>query len=163
MQLRSTLIVAVLLATLTACGGNTIQLPIDTSLGRLVRIDKKESVATDERTVSAAAGKILYLLSFEGKSEISYEGDEKNALHAVSLVDGKGTEFNYVFAGSPNNEGTLSKKEWRYNGQLNAKDGQWIFQGVLSVPPAKMVLAYEVPKDSSDLSLKNGEQKHAID
>lgn len=150
------------LAFLISCAGNKVNLPIDTSLGKLVRIEQKENFATDERSVSAEEGKVLYLLNFEGKNEISYEGGQQDALQGFPLVDAKGTEFRTVFAGSPTGTGALSNKDWRYNGQLKGQNGRFVFVGALSIPAGKVTLVYSVPKGVSGLSLKDGERKHAI-
>lgn len=147
---------------LTSCAGNKVNLPIDTSLGKLVRIEQKDSFATDERSISAEDGKVLYLLNFEGKNEISYEGGEQDALQAFPLVDAKGAEFRTVFAGSPTATGALANKDWRYNGQLQGKNGRFVFVGALSIPTGKITLVYSVPKDAASLSLKDGERRHAI-
>lgn len=147
---------------LIACAGNKVNLPIDTSLGKLVRIDQKASVATDEKSISAEDGKVLYLLNFEGKNEVSYEGGAQDALGAFPLVDSKGGEFSSVFAGSPTSSGALSNKDWRYNGQLQGKNGKFVFVGALSVPTGKITLVYSVPKGASGLSLKDGDRKHVI-
>jgi hypothetical protein len=147
---------------LIACAGAKVNLPIDTSLGKLVRIDQKASVATDEKSLSAEDGKVLYLLSFEGKNEVSYEGGEQDALRAFPLIDSKGTEFSPVFAGSPASGDKLSNKDWRYNGQLQGKNGKFVFVGALSVPTGKITLVYSVPKGASGLSLKDGDRKHVI-
>ena len=148
---------------LISCAGSRVRLPIKTSLGNLVSIEKKDSVTTDERTISAEAGKVLYLLSFEGKSEITYEGAEREALQTLTISDSKGTEFAPVYSGSPTNTGTLSGKDWRYNGALKPQNGKFVFAGVLSVPSGKIALVYSVPRDASDLSLKDGKEKHPID
>src|SRR5688500_15262375 len=132
MHWKLLLTAVLILAMLSACGGNKVRLPIETSLGNLVRIETRDGVTTDERTISAEAGKVLYLLSFEGKSEITYEGAEKEVL--LTIIDSKGTEFNPVFAGSPTNTGTLSSKEWKYNGALKPKEGKCVIALVLSVP-----------------------------
>jgi hypothetical protein len=145
-----------------SCTGNKVKLPIETSLGKLVRIEQKESVVTDERSVTAEAGKVLYLLSFEGKSEIPYEGVQNEGLRSFTLVDAQGTEFSPVFSGSPTDAGKLSNKEWRYNGQMKGQNGKFVFVGTLSVPTAKIALVYSVPKDASGLSLKDGASKHEI-
>lgn len=149
-------------ALLIACAGSKVKLPIDTSLGKLARIEQKDNVATDERSVSAEDGKVLYLLNFEGKNEISYEGGEQDTLQAFPLVDAKGTEFRTVFAGSPTDTGALSNKDWHYNGQLQGKNGKFVFVGALSVPTGKLTLVYSVPKGTSGLSLKDGDRRHAI-
>jgi len=147
---------------LASCAGNKVNLPIDTTLGKLMRIEQKETVATDERVISAEAGKVLHLLHFEGKNEISYEGGNQDALRGFPLVDAKGTEFTPTYAGSPTDSGALSNKDWRYNGQLQGKNGKFVFVGALSVPRGKITLVYSVPKGASGLSLKDGDRKHAI-
>jgi hypothetical protein len=147
---------------LAACSSNSVKLPIETSLGKLVRIEQKDNVATDERSISAEAGKVLYLLSFEGKSEIPYQGVQNEGLKSFTLVDSNGTEFSPVFTGSPTNAGPLSDKELRYNGELKGQNGKFVFVGTLSVPSGKIALVYSVPKDASGLSLKDGERRHVI-
>ena len=147
---------------LIACTGNKVTLPIDTSLGKLVSIDQKDNVATDEKSLAAEDGKVLYLLNFEGKNEISYEGGDQNVLKAFSLIDAKGTEIPPVYSGSPAGAGKLSDKDWKYNGRLQGKDGKFVFVGTLSIPTGKLTLVYPVPKGASGLSLKDGERKHVI-
>lgn len=159
--MRNRILVLVLIV-LGSCGGNKVKLPIDTTLGKLVRIEEKEKVATDDESISTEAGKVLYVLSFEGKNELTYEGGERDALRAFPLVDSKGTEFNSIFAGSPNNTGALSNKDWRFNGQLQGRNGKFVFVGALSIPTGKLTVVYSVPKDAASLSLKDGDRKHAI-
>jgi hypothetical protein len=154
--------VILLAVSLMSCTGNRVKLPIETSLGKLVRLEQKDSVVTDERSISAEAGKVLYLLSFEGKSEIPYEGAQNEGLRSFALVDANGTEFTPVFSGSPTNAGKLSAEQWRYNGELKGQNGKFVFVGTLSVPAGKIALVYSVPKDASGLFLKDGERKHAI-
>lgn len=156
------LIPVLLLILLVSCAGNKVKLPIDTSLGKLVRIEQKDKVATVDQPISAEDRKVLYILNFEGKSEITYEGGEQDALRAFPLVDSKGTEFNSIFAGSPTNTGALSNKDWRYNGQLQGRNGKFVFVGALSIPAGKLTVVYSVPKDVAGLSLKDGERRHAI-
>jgi len=156
------LMLALLVVVLVSCGTNKVNLPIDTSLGKLVRIEQKEKVATDDESISAEGGKVLYVLSFEGKNELTYEGGEQDALRAFPLVDSKGTEFNSIFAGSPTNTGALSNKDWRFNGQLQGRNGKFVFVGVLSIPTGKLTVVYSVPKDAGGLSLKDGERRHAV-
>ena len=156
------LLIIFLLVFLISCTGSKVNLPIETSLGKLVRIEQKDKVATDEQPISAEGGKVLYILSFEGKNELTYEGGEQDALRAFPLVDSKGTEFNSIFAGSPTNTGALSNKDWRFNGQLQGRNGKFVFVGALSIPSGKLMVVYSVPKDAGGLSLKDGERRHPI-
>ena len=147
---------------LVSCAGNKVKLPIDTALGNLIRVEQKDTVATDEQPISAEAGKVLYILSFEGKNGLTYEGGEQDALQAFPLVDAKGTEFRAVFEGSPTDKGALSNKDWHYNGRLQGKNGKFVFVGTLTIPTSKITLVYSVPKDAAGLTLKDGERRHAI-
>lgn len=105
---------------------------------------------------------VLYLLSFEGKKEVAYEGSETDALQTFPLTDSRGREFIAVFAGSPTKDGALSQKEWKYSGQLEGRDGKWVFVGTLLLPEPKLTLIYAVPKNASGLTLKDRERRHQI-
>lgn len=147
---------------LISCAGNKVKLPIETSLGSLVRVEKKSSVATDEQTISSEAGQVLYVLSFEGKNEIRYEGGKKDPIQTYALVDSNGKETTPLYAATPIEGDKLSNKDWHYDGQLHGTGGGFSFVGVLRFSQPKVTLVYRLPSDVSGLALKDGERRHSI-
>ena len=179
MNRLTTSIFTLLLLLLVSCGGNKMKslsegttkrtptsngAPIRTSIGDLARIEKKDSVETNEEKIVPKAEEVLYLLTFEGKSEITYDGTtQRDGPNRILLIDPTGKEYVSEFAGTPAKDGTLSNKEWRYNGGMTAVNGKFVFAGTLSLPEPRVALVYLIPKDVSSLSLKDGDQKHSID
>lgn len=147
---------------LTSCAGGP-KLPLKTSLGDLIQIEKKTSIQTSDGNIDAKTDELLYLLSFEGKKELAFEGNaEADGPKAFRLIDSKGTSYVPAFAGTPTGEGVISDKEWKYSGGLTGRDGKWVFSGTLEFPAPKISLVYKVPKDASGLKLKDGNESHAI-
>ena len=145
------------------------KLPIKTSLGDLMKIEKWDKLTTDEGIISPNSEEIVYVLSFECKN-LEFEEieilDAANVLPKLvnrTLVDSKGNEFTLVFFGSPTGEGALSNKEIRFDGALRPKNGKWFFTGKLIVPESKLALVYVVPKNALGLALKDGEKKYRIE
>ena len=168
-----------------------VKLPIDTSLGSLTKIEKKDKVNTNKDAVTPKSGEVVYVLSFEGRKEydvknvavpelISLTGglsDASNisftdfALTAaprmgsilnMPLVDTSGKEFAPSFFGSPQSDGSITNATVRFDGQVTGKDGKpWVLTGKLRFPDGKVTVVYVVPEDSN-LSLKDGAQKHSI-
>jgi hypothetical protein len=174
------LISTLLLLLLVSCGGNKMSslssgpsekrtptsngAPIKTSIGDLARIEKKESLETSDNKIVPKAEEVLYLLTFEGKSEITYEGKtQQDGPNRILLIDANGKEYASAFAGTPGKDGTLSNKEWRYNGPMKAVNGRFVFAGTMTLPEPRIALVYLIPKDITGLSLKDGDQKHSID
>jgi hypothetical protein len=152
---RAAIVICVSLVFLVSC--SRTQPPVETSLGKLVRIEKVNRVVTDERAVSPAAGEVLYLLSFEGKKEIAVPPGLE-----LALVDSAGTERLRVYAGSPTREGILTKKQWIYNGSLTGQQGKLVFTGTISLPEPRVTLVYSVPSGAAGWVLKDGERKHPV-
>jgi hypothetical protein len=148
-------LIAISLSLYASCAKNA-----KTTLGDLVRVEKKEQVVTDESgTIKAKAGEILYLLNFEGKKEIRCGPDSKSG----SLVDSTGREYLPVFMGSPKDDGTLANKEWLFSGTMTAiEDGKFTFAGTATLPEPKAVFVYAVPKNASGLGLKDGDQTYPV-
>lgn len=168
-----------------------VSLPINTSLGSLTKIEKKDKVSTNKDAVAPKAGEVVYALSFEGKkehevkdvaapelisltgglgdaSEITFTNFALSAAPAMGsvvnmpLVDSSGKEFAPSFFGSPQSDGTISNKNVTFNGIVTGKDGKpWVRTGKLDFPDGKVTVVYVVP-ESASLSLKDGAQKHAI-
>lgn len=143
-----------------------VTLPIKTSLGELVKVENKDSVATNEQTISPKSEEVIYILSFEGKKEIEVKevaASESMKLLDLPLVDSNGKEFAPVFAGSPTKEGPLSNKDIKLDGEMTGKDGKWwVSTGKITLPDSKLTLVYVVPKNASGLALKDGSQAHPI-
>ena len=163
MNTRTTLLIfTVAVLALGSCAEGP-RLPVKTSLGDLVRIEKKTSIQTSDGNIDAKTDELLYLLSFEGKKELAFEGKaEAEGPKTFRLIDSKGTSYGPAFAGTPTAEGVISDKEWKYNGGLTGRDGKWVFTGALEFPDPKISLVYKVPKDASGLKLKDGNETHAI-
>ena len=185
----STLISAVLLLFVSC--SSKVNLPINTSLGNLSKIEKKDQVKTNKDAVAPKSGEIVYVLSFEGKkehevkdvaapelvsltgglsdaSEITFTNFTVSAAPAMGsivnmpLVDSSGKEFAPSFFGSPQSDGSISNKNITFNGLVTGKDGKpWVRTGRLDFPDGKVTVVYVVPENAS-LSLKDGAQKHAI-
>jgi hypothetical protein len=173
----------------SACG-RKVTLPVNTSLGSLTKIEKKDSVVTNKDPVTPKSGEVVYALSFEGKkehevkdvpapgltsltgglsdaSEISFTNftvsmAPMGSIFDMPLVDASGKEFAPSFFGSPQSDGSFSNKNITFNGKVTGKDGKpWVRNGRFDFPDGKVTLIYVVPANGS-LSLKDGAQKHAI-
>lgn len=181
----------VLTLLLSVSCSSKVNLPINTSLGNLTKIEKKNKVNTNKDAVTPKSGEVVYVLSFEGKKEhdvkdvavpelISLTGGLSDASDitltdfAVSaapgmgsalnmpLVDSSGKEFAPAFFGSAQSDGTISNTGIRFNGQVTGKDGKpWVRTGKLGFPDGKVTVVYVGPENSS-FSLKDGAEKHSI-
>lgn len=181
----------VLMLSLCASCARKVSLPIKTSLGDLTKIEKKNNVSTNKDPVTPKPGEVIYVLSFEGKKDrevkdvavpelinltggLSDNSDIRLENFAVSagsgmasalnlpLADSSGKEFVPVFFGTPNTEGVISNNGARFNGHVTGRDGKpWVTTGKFDFPDAKVTVVYVVP-ESATLSLKDGEQKHAL-
>jgi hypothetical protein len=155
---------ALLLLTGFACA-KKINLPIKTSLGNLVKIEKKDKVPTDKETVAAKADEDLYILNFEGQKEIVLNDvpvSDAYKLAQFPLVDSTGKSFVSVFVGGPAKDGALSADKVSLSGNMTGKDGKfWVTGGKLVFPEAKVTLVYVVPKNAS-LTFKDGGQQYPI-
>jgi hypothetical protein len=160
-------------------------------LGDLTKIEKKNNVSTNKDPITPKSGEAIYVLSFEGKkdrevkdvavpelisltgglsdnSDISLDNFNVSAGSGMAsalnlpLVDASGKEFAPVFFGTPNTDGVISNIGARINGHVTGRDGKpWLTTGKFDFPEAKVTVVYVVP-ESATLSLKDGEQKHAI-
>jgi hypothetical protein len=185
----STFVSAALL--LFASCSSKMKLPVDTSLGNLTNIEKKDKVNTNKDAVTPKSGEVVYVLSFEGKKEhevkdvavpelISLTGGLSDAsditftdfaltaaprmgsILNMPLVDSSGKEFAPSFFGSPQSDGSITNANVRFNGHVTGKDGKpWVRTGKLVFPDGKVTVVYVVPENSS-FSLKDGAQKHSI-
>lgn len=155
---------ALLLLTGFACA-KKINLPIKTSLGNLVKIEKKDKVPTDKETVAAKADEDLYILNFEGQKEIVLSDvsvSDAYKLAQFPLVDATGKSFVSVFVGGPAKDGALSGDKVSLSGNMTGKDGKfWVTGGKLEFPEAKVTLVYIVPRNAS-LTFKDGGQQYPI-
>ena len=155
---------------------NKETLPIKTSLGDLVKIENKDEVKTVNetilkpevnKTILPKPEEVIYVLSFEGKTKIEYEGikssDPSELLH-FPLVDSNGKKFIPVFVGSTAKEGVLSNQGIWYSekSKWDGKKAVPTGEGEIILPEPKLTLVYIVPKDASGLALKDGGQQHPI-
>jgi hypothetical protein len=130
-----------------------------TSIGDLMSIEKKPSVETNEKKIEAKGDEALYLLTFEGKNEIAFEGKpEADGPNRIQLADSNGTKFTPEFAGTPTDKGTISNADWKYNGPMKGAGGKWVFSGKVTLPSSKIVLIYLVPQAATALTLHDGDQ-----
>ncbi|MCI0489954.1 MAG: hypothetical protein L0229_25455 [Blastocatellia bacterium] len=137
--------------------------PVKTSLGDLVKVEKKQEVVTDSQsagTIKPKSGRALYVLSFEGKSEVPYETGSDDY---YPLLDSSGQKFPPIFLGSPSADGRLLGKDVKLNGQSTGKDGRFVFKGTATLPGPKAAFVYEVPETAEGLALKDGDQKFSIE
>lgn len=159
-----TLILTLLL--FISCSENKVKLPIATSLGNLVEIEQKDMVQTNKKQITSNSKEELYLLIFEGKSEVLYDGKSKEDGPWRVLIDSKGTQFWPVFAGTPQKDGIISNAEWLMHGtseDLVVVEGKLIFKGTATLPEPRVALIYLVSKEAIGLTLKDGNQRYPIE
>lgn len=156
-----TLILALLL--LITCTENKVKLPIATSLGNLVEIEQRDMIQTNEKQFTPNTKEVLYILMFEGKSEVLYEGKLKEDGPWRALIDSKGKEFWPVFAGTPQKDGVISNAEWIMSGTVEVVEVEPVFKGKATLPAPKLALIYLISKDAAGLTLKDGNQRHPIE
>ena len=158
-----TLTIATLPLLCASCGEYKPSLPIKTSMGDLVRVEMKASVETNKDKITPKEEEALYQLSFEGVNEISYDGNvSADGPNRLVLVDAAGKQFSPVYTGTPANDGALSDADWKFNGNLKSVDGKWVFVGTVTMIEPKFAAIYRVPKGSTGLVLKDGDQRHRI-
>ncbi|MDQ5846004.1 MAG: hypothetical protein M3539_12000 [Acidobacteriota bacterium] len=156
---------ALLILTGFACA-KKVNLPIKTSLGDLVKVEKKDKVPTDKETIAAKADEDVYVLNFEGQKEIVLNDvpmSDAFKLAQFPLVDSAGKNFVSVFVGGPAKDGAVSTEKVSLSGSMTGKaDGKfWVTGGKLEFPEAKVTLVYVVPKNAS-LTFKDGGQQYPI-
>lgn len=155
---------ALLLLSGFACA-KKINLPIKTSLGNLVKIEKKDKVPTEKETIAAKADEDVYVLNFEGQKEIVLSDvpvSDAYKLAQFPLVDSTGKNFVSVFVGSPAKDGAVSTEKVSLSGSMTGKEGKfWVTGGKLEFPEAKIMLVYVVPKNAS-LAFRDGQQQYPI-
>jgi len=126
-------------------------------------IEKKPSIQTNEKKVEPKPDEWLYLLTFEGKNEITFEGKSaEDGPQRILLVDAKGTKFAPEFAGTPAGDGSISNADWKYNGPMKGVGGKWVFEGKVTLPTSKIALVYLVPQSASGLTLQDGSQTYSL-
>ena len=149
------------LAVFASCGRKWE--PVKTSLGDLVKVEKKSEVITTGKSaevIRPKSGQTLYVLSFEGKSEIKYETGSDDY---YPLVDSSGQQFPLIFFGTPKSDGKLSADDWVLNGEAKGKDGRFVFSGTARLAEPKVTFVYSAPENANGLALKDGDQKHPIE
>ena len=152
--------VALLLLSLMACGS---KLPVQTSLGELHRVDKVQSISSDNSTggsLAAGTGETLLVLHFRGKKEIRIDATPEPP---YSLTDSSDRRFPPIFQGTEAADGSYSTKGWEYNGAMKGVNGRFVFEGVLSTPEDHFAFVYRVPQDAKGLKLQDRTQAFAID
>lgn len=134
-----------------------------TSIGDLVTVEKRTSVDTSDKKFEPGADQLLYLLTFEGKNELTFEGKpQEDGPNRILLVDSQGKKFAPQFAGTPTDSGSISNTDWKYDGGMKGVGGKFVFAGKLVLPTPRIALVYLVPKSASDLTLKDGDQNHPL-
>jgi hypothetical protein len=134
-----------------------------TSIGDLVTIEKSTAIETSDKKFEPKADELLYLLTFEGKKELTFEGKpQEDGPNRILLVDSKGSKFPPQFAGTPADGGSISNTDWKYEGGMKGVGGKFVFAGKLVLPTPRIALVYLVPKSASDLTLKDGDQNHPL-
>ena len=146
-----------------SCGNNKVKLPIETSLGNLVKIEQKDMIKTNKKIITPKPEELLYLLTFEGKNEIIYEGElQYDGPYRLLIVDPKGAQFNPEFAGTITEDGTVSKEKWLMTGSVEFLTGEPVFKEKAVLPEGKLALIYLVPKKASGLTLADGDKRYRI-
>jgi hypothetical protein len=149
-----------------SCGtNNKVKLPIDTSVGNLVSIEQKMNVATDGENIAIKPGEILYLLTFNGKSEFSLNGPLSKADPQRALVDQDGKEYWPVYSGSLREDGVISNKEWNFSSGVmtGGEDGQLVFvDGSMTIPKPEFTLIFCVPQNITKLALRDGDKQFPV-
>jgi len=134
-----------------------------TSIGDLVTVEKRTSVDTSDKKFEPRADELLYLLNFEGKNELTFEGKpQKDGPNRIILVDSKETKFPPQFAGTPTDSGSISNTDWKYDGGMKGVGGKFVFFGKLILPTPRIALVYVVPKNASGLRLKDGDENRPL-
>lgn len=160
---------AMSLLLLLACDGRHPKAPIHTSLGTLVAIEQQESIETLDRsrtTLTAQPAEILYVLTFDSVSEITYEGKIQNdGPGRLLLVDSAGARFSPAFWGTANGDGVISAESWRLSGQLVFPAGTPapVFQGTATLSEPRLTLIYRVPRNARGLALLDGDRRLPLD
>jgi hypothetical protein len=152
-----------------SCIDIKVKLPIETSLGNLVTIEQKDMVETSGGKITPKSEEVLYLLIFEGKSEIPFNvtvqtTDIQRAIpfilesireYAPLIVDQETyNQYTPVFTGSPDTIGIISPNGWGIDGDV--KNYNW--KGKLTMQESRIALVYLIPKTAVKLILKDGEQ-----
>jgi hypothetical protein len=160
---------AMSLPLLLACDGRHPKAPIHTSLGTLVAIEQRESIETLYRsriTLTAESAEILYVLTFDSVSAITYEGKIQNdGPSRLLLVDSTGARFSPVFWGTAKSDGVISMESWRFSGKLVFPAGTPapVFQGTATLSEPRLTLIYRVPRNARGLALLDGDQRYPLD
>ncbi|OGU75875.1 MAG: hypothetical protein A2V93_01860 [Ignavibacteria bacterium RBG_16_34_14] len=174
MKIRIVFVVILTSLLFITCSENKVKLPIATSLGNLVEIEQKDMVETTQKEpglpyysnkkITPNPEEVLYLLTFEGKNEIIYEGGLSNdGPYKLTVIDTQGEQFNPKFAGTLNKDGVVSNKEWLISGRVETIDGKFVFKGKATVPEQRLTLIYIVSKKATGLTLKDGNQRYPIE
>ena len=146
-----------------SCGSNKVKLPIETSLGNLVKIERKDMVETNKKKITPKPEEFLYLLTFEGKNEIIYEGGlQYDGPFKLLLVDSRGAKFPAEFAGTVTEIGFVSIEKWLMTGWVEFTSEGSVFKGKATLPEGKLALIYLVPKKASGLTLADGDKRYRI-
>ena len=146
-----------------SCGKNKVKLPIATSLGNLVKIEQKDMIKTNKKIITPKPDELLYLLTFEGKNEIIYEGGlQYDGPFKLLLVDSKGAKFPAEFAGTVTENGIVSNEKWLMTGRVEFTAEGSVFKGKAVLPEGKLAVIYLVPKKASGLTLAEGDKRYRI-
>jgi hypothetical protein len=166
----NTIILIVLLNTVfLSCSRNIRELPVETSFGKLISVEIKKRIETDEEKINPEPGTILYLLSFEGGDTISFvtyarTRDVTKALapiletvrfSAPLVVDLK-TKIQYipVFIGMKDHTGKIiAPIIW----EINAECENYTWRGTLVTNTGGITLVYLIPEEVGNFSIKDHE------
>jgi len=165
------LFLALFILFFISCNENKVKLPIETSLGNLVKIEQKDMVETNGKKIIPQPEEILYLLLFEGKSEIPFNVtvltkdiqtampyilESVNDFTPLIVNQETRTQYSPIFVGTPVSDGIISQSGWGVNGEVNNN----IWTGTLILMQPKIILVYLIPKTALKLSVKDGEQEY---
>jgi hypothetical protein len=153
---------------LTACSGRDAPLQSEviaqTSLGDLVRVQRKEQVVTSGEPISPEPDEMLWVLDFEGRLEIPYDpGYNLEGSSYYPLVDASGRRYSAILVGTPNEAGALTLDGWDVSpAQIIQKDGLFTLESTVKLPRPKVSIVYSVPRDASKLTLQDGDRRHEL-
>lgn len=165
--------IVLIILSFVSCNEYKLKLPVETSLGNLVKIEQRDFAETSEKKIIPKSKEVLYLLFFEGKSELLYNVTVhtmdiqeavpyilKSINNCVPLLINRETRIQYapIFVGSPDSNGIISQDGWGING--NVKNYNW--KGTLTLNKSKIVLVYLIPQKTLELRLKDGEHEYRI-
>lgn len=177
MKIRAILLVSItIIILMISCQDKTLQLPIKTSYGDLIRVSKSKSLKTDDKAlISAGKDTLIYILTFRGDSlyKNTFPGNYWDTLYGfnkIVLADAEGKTLLASNVGSLDDQGVLSLKDWQTSIKSDVNtivSADRFTQEVMTtaevhIPGSQFSLAYFIPKKTKGLCLPDSAVKHPI-